>query len=189
MDKTIGLPLPLDRKIYLYDQIEQKVIEKVSKSIITINENDRFLEKLYRLYGVEYKPAPIELYIDSYGGMVYQTFGLISLIETSVTPIHTICTGTAMSCGILLLIAGHKRHCYERSTIMLHSISTFFEGQVQDIKEELAETERLQEIVTKLVVEKTKIPLKTVKAVETGKKDWYMTPSQAKKFKIIDEIL
>ena len=189
MDTTIGLPLPLDRKIYLYDQIEQKVIEQVSKSIITINENDRFLEKLYRLYGVEYKPAPIELYIDSYGGMVYQTFGLISLIETSVTPIHTICTGTAMSCGILLLIAGHKRYCYERSTIMLHSISTFSEGQVQDIKEELAETERLQEIVTKLVVEKTKIPFKTVKAVETGKKDWYMTPSQAKKFKIIDEIL
>jgi ATP-dependent Clp protease protease subunit len=57
--------------------------------------------------GLNIKSSPIVIYIDSYGGSVYQCLGLISVMMNSKTKIHTI-TGVANECN-MILISGHKR--------------------------------------------------------------------------------
>lgn len=110
---TVGaaasIPLPKERNLYFTSQVDQASIAAISKSILEINANDEILRKQYAIYGIEYNPKPIKIYIDSYGGYVYQCFGLLSIMETSKTPIHTIVTGAAMSCGFMMAIHGHKR--------------------------------------------------------------------------------
>ena len=94
------LPKPKARNLYLPEQVNQESMNKLTKAIIEINESDEYLNKLYGLHGIDYAPGPIKMYIDSYGGAVYQCFGLLGVMEKSVTPIHTIVTGAAMSCGL-----------------------------------------------------------------------------------------
>ena len=148
------LPVPKDRSLYLSKQVDQASINELTKSIIEINENDEHLCKLYGVYGLEYKPNPIRIYIDSYGGKVYQCFGLIGVMENSETPIHTVVTGAAMSCGFVILINGHRRFAYRHATPLYHQVSSGFFGKVKDLEEKLEETKRLQTKIDEIVCPK-----------------------------------
>lgn len=139
-----NLPLPKKRDLFFTKQVDQSSIGELTQRVIEINQDDEHLKKVYSIYGLDYKPEPINIYIDSYGGAVYQCFGLLSVIERSKTPVHTIVTGCAMSCGFLLLISGHKRFAHKMSTPLYHQVSTGFWGKVQDMEEKLEETKRLQ---------------------------------------------
>lgn len=183
------LPLPMERSIMFAKQVTQTSIEEVSKRILEINADDRHLEKLYPLYGLNYTPPPIEIFIDSYGGLVYQVNGLLAIMEKSKTEIHTICTGAAMSCGFMMLIFGHKRFAYAYATPLYHQISTSFWGTVKEGEHEMKETKRLQKLFENMVIRKTKITAKKLKQVYDGKVDWFMTAKEAKKLGVVDEII
>ena len=183
------LPIPKDRNLYLPKQVDQSSMNDLTKSIIDINENDELLKKLYLVYGMEYSPLPIKLYIDSYGGKVYQCFGLIGVMERSETPIHTIVTGAAMSCGFIILINGHERFAYQHATPLYHQVSTGFSGKVEDMEEKLHETKRLQSKIEEMTVRLTKISKKKLSDVLKNKADWFMSAEEALKLGVIDSIL
>ena len=184
-----NLPGPKERILYMAKQVDQESINELTKSIIAINEDDRHLEKVYALQDIEYKPKPIKIYIDSYGGYVYQCFGLLSIIATSKTPIHTIVTGCAMSCGFLIAIAGHKRLCYPKSTYMYHQVSSGTSGTAKDLEEDVYETKRLQKMLEQHTLEFTKITKKRLKEVYKAKFDWYMDSKEALSNSVVDEII
>ena len=136
-----------------------------------------------------YKPQPIKLYIDSYGGAVYQCFGLLGIIDKSATPIHTIVTGAAMSCGFMILISGHRRFGYSHSTPLYHQVSVGFYGKIKDMEERLEETKRLQKKIEELTLERTSISKKKLKDILKNKIDWYMNVEEALELGVIDEII
>lgn len=188
-EETLPIPKPMDRKIFFGKQVDQESIEKISKEIIMINEDDEHIKKIYKVYDIEYNPKPIEIYIDSYGGYVYQIMGLISIMEKSKVPIHTIATGAAMSCGFMMLIFGHKRFAYENATPMYHQVSSGAWGKVQDMEERIAETKRLQNLFEELTIRKTKISKEKLDDIREKKFDWFMTAEEALKLGVIDEII
>tara|TARA_B100000131_G_scaffold97853_1_gene95000 strand:- start:905 stop:1468 length:564 start_codon:yes stop_codon:yes gene_type:complete len=185
----VTLPVPKDRNLYLPKQVDQASMNDLTKSIIDINENDAYLKDLYCVYNLDYNPKPIKIYIDSYGGMVYQCFGLIGVMERSDTPIHTIVTGAAMSCGFLILINGHSRFAYQHATPLYHQVSTGFYGKVKDMEEKLEETKRLQGKIEEMTVRLTKISKKKLSEVLKNKKDWYMSAEEALNLGVIDSII
>lgn len=188
-DNQLQLPRPKERKLFFGKQVDQETIEELSKDIILINQNDRELEKLYKIYDLEYNPKPIEIYIDSYGGYVYQVFGLVGIMEKSKTPIHTICTGSAMSAGFIMLIHGHKRFCYEHGTPVYHQAGSGFHGKVQDMEEEMKEMNRIQNKIEEMTIRKTKIEKKSLDENRKTKVDWFMSAEDALKLKVVDEII
>ncbi len=183
------LPKPKPRNLYLPEQVNQESMNKLTKAIIEINESDEYLNKLYALHGIDYAPGPIKMYIDSYGGAVYQCFGLLGVMEKSLTPIHTIVTGAAMSCGFMILISGHKRFGYELSTPLYHQVSTGFRGKVQDMEESLQETKRLQKKIEDITLKNTSISKKKLTEILKKKVDWHMTADEALALGVIDEII
>ena len=184
-----SLPRPKDRNLYLPDQVTQKTMNSLTKAIIDINEHDAHIKKVYSIYGAKYKPSPIKIYIDSYGGQVYQCFGLLGVMDKSKTPIHTIVTGAAMSCGFMILISGHKRFGYSLSTPLYHQVSTGFYGKIQDMEESLKETKRLQKKIEEITLDRTRITEKELKKILRKKIDWYMNAEEALKLGVIDEII
>lgn len=104
------------KTFYLSDNVDNESIGKLIWDILyQIREDDEKDEK-----EKDYKREPIKLYINSYGGSVYDMWGLIDIILNSKTPIYTYCTGYAMSAAFKIFLAGHKRYCYKHSTFMYH---------------------------------------------------------------------
>jgi ATP-dependent Clp protease, protease subunit len=184
-----GLPCPRERNLYFTSQVDQSTIAALSRSILEINENDELLRLQYGIYGLSYSPKPIKIYIDSYGGHVYQCFGLLAIMDSSKTPIHTIVTGAAMSCGFMMAIHGHKRFAYKHATLMYHQVSSGAWGKLKDMIEDIDETKRLQEIIEELTIKKTSISMATLKDNYDRKRDWYMSAQAALKNGCIDIII
>lgn len=183
------LKLPKPRDLFFIKQVDQASIGELTQKIIEINQDDEHLKKLYSVYGLDYNPEPIKIYIDSYGGYVYQCFGLLSVIERSQTPIHTIVTGCAMSCGFMILICGHERFAHKLSTPLYHQVSSGASGTVKELEERLDESKRLQKQLEDIVKDKTKITKKRLQEIFETKKDWFMTAKEAEELGVIDEIL
>jgi ATP-dependent Clp protease protease subunit len=188
-DTVVQLEPPKPRNLFFTKQVDQDSIAELTKSIINIWEHDEYLKKLYSLHGLEYKPKPIKIYIDSYGGYVYQCFGLLSVMERCKTSIHTIVTGTAMSCGFMILISGHKRFAHKLSTPLYHQVSSWAVGETKKLEEDLEETKRLQKMLEKITLDKTNIKKKRLKEVYEKKIDWYMSSEEALGLGVVDEIL
>lgn len=185
----IQIPKPLDRNLYLANQVDQDSINKLTKDIIRINESDIQIEKISALLGFTYNPEPIKIYIDSYGGQVYQCFGLLSIMESSRIPIYTIVTGCAMSCGFLISITGHKRFGYAKSTYLYHQVSSGTRGTVKEMEDDVIESKRLQQMIEEHTLSKTKIKKEKLQKVYETKYDWFIDSDKALKLGVIDQIL
>lgn len=183
------LALPKKRDLFFNKQVDQNTIGDITQKIIEINQDDEHLKKVYALYNLKYEPEPIKIYIDSYGGYVYQCFGLLSVMERSQTPIHTIVTGCAMSCGFMMLICGHKRFAHKLSTPLYHQVSSGAWGTVKELEESVQESKRLQKTLESIVKDKTDISKKKLREILETKKDWYMTAEEALELNVVDEIL
>jgi len=187
--KVLQIPSPLDRNLYLAKQVDQTSINEITKQIIDINDSDVEIMQIAKIYGFDYQPNPIKLYVDSYGGEVYQCLGLLGIMEKSKIPIHTIVTGCAMSCGFLISIAGHERFGFPGSTFLYHSVSSGSFGTTKQMEEDIIETKRLQKIIEKHTLKNTSITKDELRDIYEKKIDWFIDSKQAKKLGVIDEII
>ena len=187
--KLLQIPGPLDRNLYLAKQVDQTSINEITKQIIDINDSDVEIMQIAKIYGFDYQPNPIKLYVDSYGGEVYQCLGLLGIMEKSKIPIHTIVTGCAMSCGFLISIAGHERYGFPGSTFLYHSVSSGSWGTTKQLEEDIIETKRLQKIIEKHTLKNTDITKDELRDIYEKKIDWFIDSKQAKKLGVIDEII
>ena len=186
---SIELVKPMSRNLYLAQQVDQESMNKISKSIIEIRENDELLKKFYPLFNLDYKPSPIILHVDSYGGAVYQCFGLLSIMKATGTYVDTIVTGCAMSCGFMIAIHGHHRKVHENATLMYHQVSSRVGGTAKDIEEEVIEVKRLQDKIEQMTKRYTNVTGKQLEKVYKKKTDWYLDAKEAIKWGCADEIV
>lgn len=136
-----------------------------------------------------YERKPIIIYINSYGGSVYDMWGLIDIMLNSKTSIYTYCTGYAMSAAFKIFLAGHKRFASEHSTFMYHQMSLRRAGTYQDFVEDREEMDRLNKMIEEFVIKRTKLTQADIDDIREKKKDFYIHAEDALKFGIADEIL
>jgi ATP-dependent Clp protease protease subunit len=173
------------RIILVNSSLVDNMIERVVIPIIGINELDDEAESESRSYKRE--DNPIRVLINTNGGNVSETLACISAIERSETPVHTYAMGKAYSGGFFLLLAGHKRYCQKYSTLMYHQIQTGLPtGDMTTSREHVEEAMRLQEILNKFVISKSKIKAKQLENIHSKKMDWYFSSEDAAKFGIVD---
>jgi ATP-dependent Clp protease protease subunit len=182
--------VPQNRDFLFSGDVTQQSIAQVTSGLLGVINHDIYLKQVFPLiHKSEYKPEPIRLYIDSYGGDAFACLGLISVIEASSTPIFSIVTGSAMSAGQLIACAAHKRFCYKRSTFMVHQLLTEEEGDLETLKQAIAESERIQARVENIIYSHTKITKKKMEQIKKNKIDWYIEAEEAVKVGLVDAIL
>lgn len=125
----------------------------------------------------------IPIVIDSYGGEVYGCLDMVNQLKKATLPVHTIVTGKAMSAGAILFGMGQERYMAENATLMLHDVSSFSFGKTEEIKADAKETERLNELIFKLIAKNCghKDDYFTKLVHEKGHADWFLTAKEAKK--------
>ena len=95
----------LFKDLYLMGEISLESVLPVIQSIHEINREDYNTPVDAR--------EPINLYINSIGGDVIAAFTLISVMESSVTPINTHAVGEVLSAALLIFIVGDRRIAYK----------------------------------------------------------------------------
>jgi ATP-dependent Clp protease protease subunit len=131
----------------------------------------------------------ISLYINSPGGSVYAGLAIYDTMQFIKPDVQTICVGIAMSMGALLLAGGAegKRMSLPNSKILIHQVSSAFQGQATDIeihaKEIIDVRRRLDEILAK----HTKQDLE--KVAKDTERDYFMSAEEAKDYNIIDRVI
>ena len=177
--------ISIQRDLILGENVNSCSVKDIIKSIMDINYDDDIKCKEFS----GFQKLPINLYINTYGGSVYDGLGLINIIKASKTPIYTYVVGEAMSMGLPILVSGTKRFAYKYSTIMYHEISTFMWDKLESIKQDLKEGERLQVILDSIILNNTQILKEKLDNVKERKIDWYISAEEALKLGIIDEII
>lgn len=136
----------------------------------------------------------IVIYIDSYGGVIYSLLAMIDIIDgrSSKKPVATIALGKAMSCGAVLLTCGTKgyRFAGKNSSLMIHEVSSMNFGSLTELKNNLKEVERLNDVIFKILEtncnQKSGYFRKLIK--NNDQADLYLTASQGKKHRLIDYV-
>ena len=169
---------PLSRVITL-GYIDGLTANEIIQDIYEINDEDA------KKTTVE----PIKLIINSPGGEIYNGMALIDVIDSSQTPIHTICHGHAMSMALVVYAAGHIRYASKYATFMYHEGHYELEGKVAFHKQELIESERIDKICDAYLISKTKFTQKVLQPHRERQSEWYFDVKTAQKYGLVDEIL
>lgn len=155
---------------------------------ITTDYMNIMIAQLLFLESVDSK-KDISLLISSPGGSVNAGFSLINTMEYISCDVSTTVVGMAASMGSVILACGAKgkRLGLKNSRVMIHQISSGYEGTLKDLEISLKETQRVKQ---ELYSELSKHTGKSFEQIETDcDRDYWMTTEEAVDYGIIDKIL
>ncbi len=176
-----------ERVYDIFSRLLEERIVFLAGPVTDMNANVVIAQMLYLVSKDPKKD--IKLYINSPGGSVTAGLAIYDTMQYIKCPVSTICIGLCASMGAVILAAGTKgkRFALPNAEIMLHQVSSGFEGQASDI-----------EITARHII-KTKGKINEILSSHTGKaieivekdadRDFYMTALEAKDYGLIDEVI
>jgi ATP-dependent Clp protease protease subunit len=131
----------------------------------------------------------ILLYINSPGGSVTATLAIYDTIQYVKPDVATFCMGMAASGAAVLLAAGKKgkRFVLPNSEILLHQVMGGAEGQATEIEIAAKQIVRVKTQLNQILSKHTGQPISKVE--KDTDRDFWLTPEEAKKYGLVDEII
>lgn len=173
-----------------YDIFSRLLKERIIFAVGPVNDDMATLICAQLLFLESENPdKDIAMYINSPGGVVTSGLSIYDTMQYIKPKVSTLCLGQAASMGSLLLTAGEKgmRYCLPNARIMIHQPSGGYQGQATDMEIHLQEILSLKKRLNSLYVDHTGQKLKTIE--DSMERDNFMSPDEAKKFGLIDEIV
>ena len=185
--ENLSLPDPI--LVTQYNELNNRILwvqEEIDECVLEIGKQIQMFNIMDAGIPIENR-KPIKLFVFSNGGLDTCAWYIVDVIENSETPVWTINAGKAMSNGLTILLAGHKRFTYPHAVAMYHSGSAGLEGTKEQLESAQKYIKNQDRIYEKWFLEKTKI---STKLFGTKKKtDWYITAQEMKELGIVDEIV
>jgi ATP-dependent Clp protease, protease subunit len=132
----------------------------------------------------------ISLYVNSPGGDVYAGLAIYDTLTFVKPDVRTICVGTAMSMGAVLLAAGAKgkRSALPNAKILIHQAwSPGFGGQASDVEIRAREILDLKRRIEEILSDHTGQSLEQI-AKDTDR-DHFMSSQEALEYGLIDKVI
>ena len=132
---------------------------------------------------------PINLYINSPGGVVTSGLAMYDTMRYIRAPVHTLCMGTARSMGSFLLMAGEpgERAALPNASILIHQPSGGFQGQATDMQIHAEEILKTKQRMTRLYAEHCGRSYEDFERAMD--RDRFMTSQEALEWGLIDKIM
>lgn len=166
-----------DRTVFLEDEITHSLALNVAKQILYLSRQN--------------PSAPINLIINSPGGSINPGLMLYDIIQSSKTPIRTICWGCAYSMAALLFSSGRSgRYMLPHAALMLHEpliSADHLNGSSSSIKslsDNLLETRKKINHILSIHTGKTPEEIETATNY-----DHFFDPSESIAFGLCDHII
>jgi ATP-dependent Clp protease protease subunit len=164
-----------ERIIFLGTPIDDQIANLVIAQLIHLESED--------------PDKDISIYVNSPGGSVYAGLAIYDTMQFIKPDVQTTCVGIAMSMGAVLLAGGTKgkRAALPNSKILIHQVSSGFQGQASDIEIQAREVinikRRLEEILSAHSGQKME------KVAKDMERDYFMTSEEALEYGLIDRVL
>ena len=132
---------------------------------------------------------PIQMYINSYGGVVTSGLAMYDTMQFIRSPVHTLCMSTARSMGSFLLMGGEAgfRAALPNASLHVHQPLGGFQGQASDM---LIHSDEMQRTKKRMIELYAKHCGRSYDEVErTLDRDRFMTPQEGKEWGLIDTIM
>lgn len=172
-DKNINIR---ERIVYFNQDVDDSGLELINKAL------DEF--------DVGEAPKPFKIVVSSYGGTLYDAFGIIDRIKDSKCHIMTYGSGKIMSAATLILAAGDERVIGNNAWFMMHqSRGSMEDGTTFDNAE--LEMKHWKELENQMYWAYEKLSGNTTKAntfKKLCKKDYFMRAEDVLKLGLVDRI-
>jgi ATP-dependent Clp protease, protease subunit len=134
---------------------------------------------------------PINMYIKSPGGSVYDGLAVYDVMQYIKCPVYTYVAGWAASMGSFIAQAGEPGHRYllPRSMTMIHQPSSGTRGKITDMEIDLVESIRLKKEMTELYVKHNSQGKTYEDFVNLLDRDKWLTATQAIELGLADQIV
>ncbi len=164
-----------ERIIFLGTQIDDQIANLVVAQLLHLESQD--------------PDKDISIYINSPGGSVYSGLAIYDTIQFVKPDVSTICVGTAMSMGALLLAGGAKgkRMALPNAKILIHQVSSGFEGQATDIEIHAKEIIDVRQRLDHILADHTGQEYDKVRG--DTERDYFMSAEEAATYGIIDRVI
>ena len=173
-----------------YDIYSRLLKERVIFLVGPVNDHTANLVVAQMLFLESENPdKDISLYINSPGGSVSAGLAIYDTMQFIKPDVQTICVGIAMSMGALLLAGGAegKRMALPNSKILIHQVSSGFQGQATDIEIHANEIIDTRGRLDKILAEHTKQDLE--KVTKDTERDYFMSAEEARDYGIVDRVI
>jgi ATP-dependent Clp protease protease subunit len=164
-----------ERIIFLGTQIDEVIANLVIAQLIHLESED--------------PDKDVSLYINSPGGSVYAGLAIYDTMQFIKPDVQTTCVGVAMSMGALLLAGGAKgkRAALPNSKVLIHQVSSGFQGQASDIEIQAREVINIKRRLEEITAEHTGQPIE--KVAKDMERDYFMNADEALEYGLIDRVL
>lgn len=166
-----------NRRIFLHGEIEEDRISLVIKSIYYLDSQNQ--------------QKPIELFISSNGGCLYEMLALYDVLNTTTCPIHTVAVGKCMSAAPLLVAAGTRgnRYSMPNTQWMIHDFSLSIPpDKLLSIKSDIKSTDEIKSRWASLMETHTKVSAKKWIVMCNRSADTYFNAEEALEWGVVDHL-
>lgn len=168
-----------DNNIYYNGPITSESCFYLQQKIQTMIENNDNINK---------SCDRIKLHIQSVGGSLLPTFGLVDFIKSSEIPIDTYISGFVASAGSIISVSGSKRYMTKNSMMLIHSLRTVI-GEVNygELEDHYLNSKSMMNIVKNIYKEKSKITNEKLDFLLSH--DYWLNSTECLKYKLVDFII
>ena len=120
---------------------------------------------------------------------MYAGLAIYDTMQFIKPDVSTICVGIAMSMGALLLAGGKKgkRMALPNAKILIHQVSSGFQGQATDIEIHAREVIELRRRLDEIIAQHSGKDVEKVRS--DTERDYFMSSEEAKEYGIIDRVI
>ncbi len=164
-----------NRIVFLGTPINDQIANLIIAQLLYLSNEDR--------------EAPIQMYINSPGGMVYAGLAIYDTMQMIPNPISTLAVGVTASFRTVLLAAGTKgqRYALPNATIHLHQPLGGAQGQATEIEIQAREILRLKTRLMEILAKHTGKPIEVIE--RDTDRDFYMSAEQAMEYGLVDQVM
>ncbi len=133
--------------------------------------------------------APIQMYINSPGGMIYAGMAIYDTMQMIPNPISTLAVGMTASFGTVLLTAGTKgqRYALPNATIHMHQPLGGAQGQASDIEIQAREILRLKDRLNRIMAKHTGQSIESIE--RDTNRDYFLDAKGAVEYGLVDQVM
>lgn len=130
----------IENRMIWVDDIDESEINKLYKAVLIMQQ---------------ISDEPIDVYINSNGGSVYDGMALYDILADSDCHITTYATGKIFSFAIPLFLVGDERYATRNTRFMVHKVSSGTEGNVDIMMNDVKECDYMNKKMIEIIAERT----------------------------------
>lgn len=130
---------------------------------------------------------PLNIYINSYGGEVFEGFAIYNSLKNYSGYKAVYVDGIAASIASVIAMAGNKVYMNKASMLMIHNASGVAYGNAEEMKKVVNALEQINEVIRDVYKDRTNLDDEQLKSFMDA--ETYFTPQEAVDYGFADEVL